>query len=158
MESSKLTTQYEEQITIQDGTPTPKEGELVMTKTALDLTKEERRVYRLSEIFGRREKEKSGEISIRKREAWEVARRAAEILRKKFGAGKVVVFGSLAHDKEFGPWSDIDLAAWGIPPELFYSAVGAVTGLSPYFKIDLVDVGDCRPTLRTAIVHEGIEI
>ena len=30
----------------------------------------------------------------------------------------------------YSVWSDIDLAAWGIPPERFFAAVAAMTGLS----------------------------
>ena len=87
-----------------------------------------------------------------------IAGTAAQLLRKEFGAQKVVVFGSLVHEKGFGLWSDIDLGAWGIPPEKFYSAVAAATGLSPFFKIDLVDVAECRPTLQKVIEKEGIEV
>jgi hypothetical protein len=60
------------------------------------------------------------------------------------------------HDDWFTRWSDIDSAAWGIPPDAFSRAVAAVTGLSAEFKIDLVDPEDCRPALRQAIDREGI--
>ncbi|MBN1904645.1 MAG: hypothetical protein JW927_06075 [Deltaproteobacteria bacterium] len=76
----------------------------------------------------------------------------------EFGATRVVIFGSLTHDGLFNPWSDIDLAAWGINPEIFYSAVAAMTGLSPFFRIDLVDINDCRSSIRKAIEKEGVEI
>ena len=66
----------------------------------------------------------------RRRQAWRVARQAAELLRNQYDADKVVVFGSLVRDDWFTPWSDIDLAAWGIPPDRFYGAVAAVMGLS----------------------------
>jgi len=129
-----------------------------MTKTALDLTEDERSAYHFAYPPGHRGKVTSREIATRKQQAWDAAKRAAELLRKGFGARRVVVFGSLVHERGFGAWSDIDLAAWGIPPELYYSAVGAVTGLFPSFKVDLVDIGDCRPTLRTVIEQEGIDI
>jgi predicted nucleotidyltransferase len=87
-----------------------------------------------------------------------VARRAAKLLRRNFGASRVVVFGSLAHRAWFTPWSDIDLAAWGIPADRFYSAVAAVTGLSSDFKVDLVDPEDCRPSLRQTLDRERIEL
>ncbi len=91
-------------------------------------------------------------------QAWRLSRRAARLLRTRFGARRVIVFGSLTHADWFNLWSDIDLAAWGIPPERFYAAVAAVTGLSPHFKVDLVDPETCRPELRELIEHEGIEI
>lgn len=129
-----------------------------MSKTALDLTPEERQNYRLAEAFKTRRKKKDRKADLLRQEAWHVARKASEILRKEYGARKVAVFGSLVHEGSFGLWSDIDVATWDIGPEEFYSAVGAVTGLSPLFKVDVVDVGECRSTLRDVIGREGIEI
>jgi predicted nucleotidyltransferase len=90
--------------------------------------------------------------------AWEVARVAANLLRERFGATRVVVFGSLTDSTWFTPWSDIDVAAWGISAGEFYRAVAVVTGLSPEFEIDLVDPETCRPSLRRRIEREGIEV
>ncbi|MGB9792774.1 MAG: nucleotidyltransferase family protein [Thermacetogeniaceae bacterium] len=92
------------------------------------------------------------------KEAWQVAVRAAAILKERYGAKKVVVFGSLVDRSRFTRWSDVDLAAWGIPDERFYAAVGAVTGISEKFKVDLLDPEDCRASLRRAIESEGVEL
>lgn len=91
-------------------------------------------------------------------EAWELAKRSADLLKKSFGAKRVVVFGSLTKRSWFTRWSDVDIAAWGVPNDKFYAAVGAVTGLTTDFKVDLVDAGECRDSLRKAIEAEGIEI
>jgi len=123
--------------------------------TALELKREEWRAYNPSAGLKRYKKT---DISTRKTEALELARKAANLLRKEFGATKVVIFGSLAHGEWFSPRSDIDLAAWGIIPESFYSAVALVTGLSSSFRVDLVDIGECKPGLRKAIEEGGIEI
>jgi len=129
-----------------------------MAKTALDLTPEERRKYRLVPAPERQEIDRDRGVELRWEEAWDLVKTAAGLLRKKFGATRVAVFGSLVHEEGFGRWSDIDLAAWGIPPEQFYSAVARVTSLSSSFKVDLVDIEECRPTLRKLIEQEGIEI
>lgn len=92
------------------------------------------------------------------REAWQVAVRAAAILKERYGAQKVVAFGSLVDRSRFSRWSDVDLAVWGIPDNRFYAAVGVVTGLSEKFKVDLVDPEDCRASLRRAIESEGVEL
>ncbi len=55
-------------------------------------------------------------------------------------------------------WSDIDLAAWGIPPQRFYEAVADITGLSGEFQVDLVDPRSCQPTLHQDIVEEGMDL
>ena len=50
----------------------------------------------------------------RKSLAWKMARIASNILKEKYGAKKVVLFGSLANEKRFTPWSDIDLSVSGL--------------------------------------------
>lgn len=129
-----------------------------MSKTALDLTPNEWQVYQPAnyskDSLGR---DKSQE-TVRKQQAWQVARQAAQLLRQKFQARRVVLFGSLAQPAEFTRWSDIDLAAWGIPGDRFYAAVAAVTGLSPDFKVDLIDPDTCRPGLMVALERDGVEL
>ncbi len=127
------------------------EGEPV-ARTALDLTAEEWRAYRPGRD---RDEQQSAE---RWERAWEVARTAAQLLRQRFGSKRVVVFGSLTQRAWFTPWSDIDLAAWGISPDQFYRAVAAVTGLSPDFEVDLVDPESCRSALRERIEREGVDL
>lgn len=90
--------------------------------------------------------------------AWEVAKKAAIILKNSYDAKKVAIFGSLTNRSSFTDWSDIDIAVWGIPDEKFYAAVGAITSLTTEFKIDLVDISGCRASLRNAVEIEGIEL
>ena len=123
-----------------------------MAKTVLDLTTEELRSYqpgREPNVL---------EVTKRWEQGWETARRAARLLREEFGATRVVAFGSLIHRDWFTPWSDIDLAAWGIPAEQFYRAVAAVTSISPDFEVNLVDPKDCRPAVRKVFEREGLDL
>ena len=98
-----------------------------MGKTALALTREEWQAYRPGAKIDQ------DQVSERWERAWHVAHTAAEVLRRRYGATRVVVFGSAARREWFTPWSDIDLAAWGIAPDAFFRAVAAVTGISPEF-------------------------
>jgi len=123
-----------------------------MSKTALTLSAEARGTYHPGAQSDERISPERWE------QAWEVARLAARLLRERFDATRVVAFGSLAHRAWFTPWSDIDLAAWGIQPDAFYRAVALVTGLSSEFEIDLVPPEDCQPTLRQVIEREGVEL
>ncbi|MDQ7052566.1 MAG: nucleotidyltransferase domain-containing protein [candidate division KSB1 bacterium] len=91
----------------------------------------------------------------RQERAWKIARQAAIVLKKQFGATRVMVFGSLARGKGFFRSSDIDLAAWGISSEDFFTAVARLQDLSPEFKIDLVTMEHCKPSLRKRILDEG---
>ncbi len=58
-----------------------------------------------------RESRRQQKANERQEEAWTVARQAAQILKDKFGATRVIAFGSLAHGAWFHARSDIDLAA-----------------------------------------------
>jgi len=89
--------------------------------------------------------------------AKDVASAIAKQLKDRFGADRVILFGSFARG-DFHRWSDIDLAACGIPPADFYRAVAFATGFSNVFKVDLVDVEDCPESLREHILKEGIEL
>lgn len=105
----------------------------------------------------RRERERQ-ERNKREERAWEVARRVAALLKERFGATHVVVFGSLIRKGCFTLWSDVDLAAWGIRPEDTFRAVSAVIAIDPEITVNLVDIQTCRPTLRTVIEQEGVEL
>lgn len=88
--------------------------------------------------------------------ALELARRAADLLKREFGAKRVVVYGSTAHGRWFHGDSDIDLMAEGIPAELYWRAWNAVDALDPKFEVNLVDWEDATPALRAAIERDGI--
>ncbi len=126
-----------------------------MPKTALELTAQEWQAYRPDANL---ERWSQAQIEKHRQQAWQSARQAAQLLRQEFGASKVVVFGSLARSDGFELWSDIDLAAWGIPADCFYRAVARVTGLSPDFKVDLLDLETCKLALRHMAECEGIEL
>ena len=80
------------------------------------------------------------------------------MLRERFGAERVVAFGSLARGDVFTFRSDVDLAVWGVPPHLFYRAVAAATGISSEFEVDLVDPGDCAPGFRRRLAAGGVSL
>jgi predicted nucleotidyltransferase len=127
-------------------------------RTALELPIEEWKTYRPVQVMLQRRAANQARLDRRYKRAVRLARRAAELLRKDFFAGRVALFGSLASRSDFTLWSDIDLAAWGITAERFYAAVAAVTGLSAEFKIDLVDADACKASLRAAIDRDGIDL
>lgn len=106
----------------------------------------------------RRQKERVSKIKPRIKKGWELARKAAQILREQYHAELVVVFGSLLHETRFTQWSDVDIAAWGIPPELTFRAIGAVMDLDPLLEINLVDVNTCASSLLEAIEKESVDL
>lgn len=129
-----------------------------MAKTILELSSREKEIYQPSQVMAQRKHVEDDLLDARWEQARELAFRAAKLLRKNFGATKVVLFGSLLNRSWFTPWSDIDLAVWGIPKDQYFSAVASMTGLSKIFAIDLIDPETCRPSLLEIINQDGIEI
>ena len=106
----------------------------------------------------RRQKENQSELKTRKDRAWKLARQAAKLLREKYNVKRVVVFGSLIHEGCFTKWSDVDIAAWGIPAHLTFRAIGDVLDLDKTQEINLVDVNTCQPSLLTIIELDGADL
>ena len=110
-------------------------------------------------ITARQKREKEHrDLLLREERAWVAARNAAALLKERFRATKVVIFGSLVHKGTFTRWSDVDIAAWGISPEDTFRAIGAVMEMSSDIEVNLVDVGTCRPSLLTVIEEQGLEL
>ncbi len=124
--------------------------------TALELTPEELAIYRAA--ARRRHERERQELSQREKRAWELARSSAVLLRERFAATRVVVFGSLVCKGCFTPWSDVDIAAWGIRPEDTFQAIGVVMDITSEIEINLVDVNTCSASLLDVIVREGVEL
>ena len=124
--------------------------------TTFNLTPEKLAVYRAT-AQRRREQEQS-ELDHRREQARAAARQAARLLKARFNATRVVVFGSLARESGFTRWSDVDVAAWGIAPEDTFRAIGAVLDMDTEIAVNLVDVNTCRTSLLEAIEQDGIDI
>jgi len=128
-----------------------------MAKTALDMTGDQWRAYDLGAAI-RRRTSVDPQVQERWRQAQQLAREAARLLRERFSARRVVLFGSAVERVSFTRWSDVDLAVWGVPPEHFYAAVAAVTGLSVDILVDLVDAEQCSDDLKGTVEQEGVEL
>jgi hypothetical protein len=122
--------------------------EATMSQTALDLSPQQWQLYRPGQLVEASDAEQTKRLQRRRQHAWRIARQAAQLLRDQYGAIRVMVFGSLVHDD----WSTI----WS--PDRFYSAVAAVSGLSPLLRVELVDPAACRPGLRQTLEDEGVEL
>lgn len=98
---------------------------------------------------------KDESISARKKQALEIGRKVAGMLKEKYGAVHVVLFGPLAHRVWFTPRSDIDIYAEGIPVSSFFKAEADTQEMVQGFKVDLVDSGVCPPDMIAKIKQEG---
>ncbi len=129
-----------------------------MSRTARELSAKELRAYRPWARISAWSADPG--LEDRRRRAWSVAREAAELLRSRYGARRVLAFGSLVTPDRFTPWSDIDLAVEGVAPASFYDAAGAAAdfGCSAGLKIDVVDLDTCPAELGRRVKAEGAEL
>ena len=124
--------------------------------TSLELKPESLDAYRATAQL--RWEEEQQELTRREERAWALARQAVALLRKQFGATRIVVFGSLVYQDMFTLWSDVDIAAWDIQPRDTLRAIGAVFDLDTDIQVILVDVNTASTELLYGIGREGIEL
>ncbi len=103
-------------------------------------------------------KEDSINISKRYEQAWEKAKKASAFLKKYYFAERVILFGSLLDKESFDSLSDIDLGVSGVPDNKFFEAVGKIMEIVSPFEVDLVDINDCRESIKKSILREGVVI
>ncbi len=96
----------------------------------------------------------------RRARAWELAKQAAELLKRDYQVQRVVAFGSLVQPGRFTTRSDVDLAAWGLTSANWLKAIGAVRHLDRTgdIEINLVDTACCSPELLDAIERDGVPL
>jgi predicted nucleotidyltransferase len=128
--------------------------------TALELTPAERQAY----IEAIRRRASSGKKTLSPAEAAEreqlleqVKQVAAEI-KARFGARRVILFGSLAHQAWFRPDSDIDIAIEGLEGAVYWQAWRYAEEMLTNRSVDLLDIGTASPSLKRSVQRYGIEL
>ena len=85
-------------------------------------------------------------------------RQAAAAIKGRFGARRVILFGSLAHAGWFAPDGDVDLAVEGLAGEDYWSAWGLVEEIIGDKPVDLIEVETAAEPLRRAIARHGVDL
>lgn len=94
-------------------------------------------------------------VTLSREEARYLAERCAELLRRRFGAKRVILFGSAAGDAPWHNRSDLDLAVEGLRPEDHLRALNACYELlPPGLELDLVPLESAWPEMRSRILGE----
>lgn len=105
-------------------------------------------------LISRAQKYKRKENELLRQRAWAEARKIAAVLGKKFGARRVVLYGSLARKKgHFDAASDIDLAVAGLG-ERYFQAYGLCLRLCA-FNIDIKPYEALPEGIKDKIEQEG---
>jgi predicted nucleotidyltransferase len=85
----------------------------------------------------------------------EAAEACKRLLRERFGARRVILFGSLAGQAPWHAQSDVDLAVEGLAPTAFFDAYSACRDLLPQgAELDLVSLEKVSPEMRARILGE----
>jgi len=91
----------------------------------------------------------------------EVAKEAAKLAREALGETvEVIWFGSWPQGKA-QPHSDIDLAVradGAIPPERLAVLRDAVDNMQTLYDVELVDLATVGPSMRKAILGQGVKL
>jgi predicted nucleotidyltransferase len=126
--------------------------------TALELTREGWRSY----LEAARRRPAPPEVTPAERRArerlLERVREAAAALKARYGARRVVLFGSLAHAAWFMPDSDVDLAVEGLAGDDYWQAWRLVEEIIGDRPVDLIEIEMVGESLRRAIQRYGIEL
>ena len=122
----------------------------------LEISTKQMAVYRAT--ARQRQQQKEQKLALRYQRAWEVAQRAAAILKEKFGVQRVVIFGSTLRIKRFHHRSDVDIAVWGLDKKVYYRAVACLLDIEPTIAVDLVEAEFTSPALLKVIEQEGVAL
>jgi predicted nucleotidyltransferase len=124
--------------------------------TALELGPEGWRLYAQAFTRRRSRKGKKGlKLEERERILGEV-KRAADLVKAKFGAKRVILFGSMAHEAWFTPDSDIDIAVEGLKTEDYWRAWEMLEEEIFDRPVDLIEIESASESLRESIERQGI--
>ncbi len=104
----------------------------------------------------RREAESRARADTRARSLRERLPAARQLLTERYGARRVILFGSLARDTTTER-SDVDLAVEGLRPLAYFTAVADLTGLFDA-PVDLVELETASASMRARLDFEGIEL
>jgi len=97
-------------------------------------------------------------VSEKREEAWQIAQNISRVLKQKYGVETVYVFGSVLKADYFTKHSDIDIAIQNISPQSYWRALSEANALAGEFQIDLVDMNDCRDSIRQSILDKGVKL
>jgi predicted nucleotidyltransferase len=126
--------------------------------TALELQKEGWKPYIIAAKKRKPQKEATSKEKRLKEELIGRIRNAATTLKSKFGAKRVILFGSLAHAGWFVEDSDVDLVVEGVPSEKYWQAWKFLEESISDRPVDLIDIETAGESLKRAIDRYGVEL
>lgn len=87
-----------------------------------------------------------------------LVRQAAQVLKSRFGAKRVILLGSMVRPGLFTSHSDVDLAVEGLQADAYWEAWRAVEDIIEDRSVDLIDMEGSSESMRRSIERYGIDI
>jgi predicted nucleotidyltransferase len=126
--------------------------------TALELTREEWRTY----IEAARLRPPQGPLApsdqVEREKLLARIREAAKILKSRFGASRVILFGSLASIEWFTRDSDVDLAVEGLKASDYWKAWRSTEDIIGDRLVDFIELETAGESLKKTIQRSGVEL
>lgn len=85
-------------------------------------------------------------------------RQAADELKTRFKAKRVILFGSLTDPNWFTSNSDVDLAVEGLSTDVYWQAWRLTEEIIKTRPVDFVDLESAKASLRQTISQYGIQL
>lgn len=101
-----------------------------------------------------RERRANGE---RRQQALADAQKIARFLAENHGVKQVLGIGSAFQENRFGPHSDIDLVAEGLPQAGYFALLAEISLLTK-FKVDLIPFESATALLKPRVAEEGVQL
>jgi len=104
------------------------------------------------------ERRNAEEIESLRRDAMDKAKKIAFMLKEKYGAKRVILFGSIVKSSYLHKGTDIDLLVKGIKSNDFLRAGADAWTISSPFDVDIVPVERADQYLLSRALEEGVEL
>lgn len=104
------------------------------------------------------EKREAEKIESIRSEAMDKARKVAILLKERYGAKSVILFGSIVKSDYLHERSDIDLLVEGIKSEDFLRAGADAWRVTDPFDVDIIPAEIAHKNILKKALKEGIEL
>jgi predicted nucleotidyltransferase len=87
-----------------------------------------------------------------------LVRQAAQVLKTRFGAKRVILLGSMVRPDRFTPQSDVDVVVEGLRADAYWEAWRVVEEIVQDRPVDLIDLDGATESMRRSVERYGIDL
>jgi predicted nucleotidyltransferase len=87
-----------------------------------------------------------------------LVRQAAQVLKTRFGAKRVILLGSMVRPDRFTPQSDVDVVVAGLRADAYWETWRVVEEIVQDRPVDLIDLDGASESMRRSVERYGIDL